>query len=467
MKCLRNGELSAGRKAERGNASSLRCVFRIPLAINYDYFSAAFLCRCFCLRNKQMNYDEAMECINEVKKYGSVLGLQNMENLCRALGNPERNLNIIHLAGTNGKGSVGAFIDSILRTAGYSTCRYSSPAVFDYEEIWQYNGENITRDEIAHYIGLVKSAADEPVKNGNPHPTVFEIETAIAFLYCRDKKCDYAILETGMGGRLDAVNVIEKSRMSVITSISIDHTAFLGETLSEIAYEKAGIIKPNGVVVTAPQDKAAADVIETVCREKNARQITANHPENIRGRIFDYGEMRDIEISLTGTFQPINASVAIEAAKELGIAEPEIRAGLKSAVWRGRFETICENPRVIIDGAHNAAAAKMLEQTIKTELNGQKPNFIIGVLADKDAEKIAEYTAYLADKIYAVTPDNPRALDKENLAEILRRYNENTETAEINEAVKKCMADNERTTIAFGSLSYLKDVKKAVQNEQS
>ena len=393
--------------------------------------------------------------------------LCNMENLFRALGNPERDLNIIHLAGTNGKGSVGAFIDGILRAAGYNVCRYTSPAVFEYEEIWQYNGENMTKDEAAYYTNIVKTAAAELMENGKPHPTAFELETAIAFLYCRDKKCDYAILETGMGGRLDAVNVIENPHVSVITSIGIDHTAFLGETLAEIAYEKAGIIKPNGVVVTAPQDASAADVIEDVCREKHARLITARQPENIRGRIFDYGEMRDIEVSLAGAFQPINAAAAIEVAKELEITEENIRRGLKSAIWRGRFETISENPVFIIDGAHNEAAAKMLEQTIKAELHGQRLNFIIGVLADKDIEKIAAHTVYLADKIYAVTPDNPRALDKEDLSKILLKYNKNTETAEITEAVKKCTADKTRVTVAFGSLSYLKDIKKAVQNEQS
>lgn len=412
-----------------------------------------------------MNYIEATEYMNEVGKYGSVLGLGNMENLCRALKNPERKLNIIHLAGTNGKGSVGAFCDAVLRAAGYNVCRYTSPAVFDYEEIWQYNGENITRDELINYVEMVKSAADKLTERGKPHPTRFEIETAIAFLYCRDKKCDYAILETGMGGRLDAVNVIEKSRVSVITSIGIDHTAFLGGTIEEIAREKAGIIKQNGVVITAPQERAVMDVIESVCREKNAELITVRQPENVRGRIFDYGEMKNIEISLSGAFQPTNAAVAIEVCKDLEISEDEIRRGLKSAIWRGRFETICENPRVIIDGAHNVSAAKMLEQTIKSELGGQKLNFIIGVLADKDTEKIAEHTAYLADKIYAITPDNPRAMDKEKLAEILKRYNKNTETAQTVTAVKKCMADKERVTIAFGSLSYLKDVKGAVRNE--
>ena len=462
MKCLRNGELSAGRKD-----GIRRLAVRFPHPAGDKCIFQRHFAPLYFFGDINMDYSKALEYMNGVKKYGSVLGLRNMENLCRVLGNPERELNIIHLAGTNGKGSVGAFTGAMLRAAGYNVCRYSSPAVFEYEEIWQYNGENMTCDEFAYYTGIVKSAADELAGQGEPHPTLFELETAIAFLYCRDKKCDYAILETGMGGRLDAVNVIENSRVSVITSIGIDHTAFLGETIEEIAFEKAGIIKQNGVVISAPQRKEATNVIENVCRKNHAKLITARQPENICGNKFDYGEMKDVEISLSGAFQPINAAVAIEVAKELGINENEIRRGLKNTIWRGRFETICKNPRVIIDGAHNEAAAIMLEETIKTELNGQKLNFIIGVLADKDIEKIAEHTAYLADKIYTITPDNPRALDREKLAEILRKYNKNTETSEIDEAVKRCIADEKRVTIAFGSLSYLKDVKKAVYDEQA
>ncbi len=413
-----------------------------------------------------MNYTDAMEYTRRVSKRGSIPGLDNMRALCASLGNPERGLNVIHIAGTNGKGSLGAFVGAALQSAGYDVCRYSSPAVFGYEEILQYNGESMTRDEAAYYIGLVKDAADRLEKTGAAKPTVFEIETAMAFLYCRDKMCDYALIEVGMGGRLDATNVIENPRVSVIMPVSIDHTAFLGNTVEEIAAEKCGIIKQNGTVVSATQTEAVTRVTERVCREKNARLIKAGNPENVRGRVFDYSGMKDVEVSLAGVFQYVNAAAAIEVCRELGVADADIRRGLKNAVWRGRFETIRDYPRMIIDGAHNAAAAAMLEKTIKSELRGKRLNFIIGVLADKDIDEIAAHTAYLADTIYAVEPGNPRAMSKERLAEILRRYNKNVETAEIDGAVKKCAADKDAVTIAFGSLSYLKEIVKAVRGEK-
>ncbi|MCD8391220.1 MAG: bifunctional folylpolyglutamate synthase/dihydrofolate synthase [Firmicutes bacterium] len=409
-----------------------------------------------------MDYAEATEYIRGIEKYGSVLGLDNMRRLTAELGNVENTLNIIHIAGTNGKGSCGAFIDAILRDAGYSVCRYVSPAVFEYREHFQYNGENITEDELAAVISRVRRAAD----NICPHPTVFEVETAAAFLYCTDKKCDYAILETGMGGRYDAVNIISKSKMSVITSIGMDHTAFLGDTIEKIAYEKAGIIKENGSVVSAVQIKAAADVIEDVCIEKHARLTVADKLSNIRQNVFDYDDMRDVKISLNGAFQPYNAAAAIEVCTELGISEEHIRCGLANTKWRGRFETICENPLIIADGAHNPAAAAALADTIRENFGGKRLNFIMGVLKDKEYNKIAALTAPLADMIYTVTPDNARALNAKSLADAVRVYNKNVEATDIKTAVKKCAADKERVTIAFGSLSYLGDLTKAVENEK-
>ncbi len=414
-----------------------------------------------------MNYSEAMEYMRAVSKRGVVPGLENMRALCRAVGNPERGLNAVHIAGTNGKGSVGAFVGSVLQTAGYDVCRYSSPAVFEYEDILQHNGSNMTRRDAVRFIEIVKAAADKLENTGEAAPTAFELETAAAFLYCREKKCDYALIEVGMGGRLDATNVIEKPVICAVTPISLDHTAFLGDTTEKIAYEKCGIIKYGCTVVSAPQSGEAAAVIKRVCRERNARLIKAKNPENIRGRVFDYDGMRDVEISLAGAFQPVNAAAAIEICRALNVSEDEIRRGLRTAVWHGRFETISEDPLVIIDGAHNKAAAKMLEETIKRDLSERRLNFIIGVLSDKEVEEIAARTAYLADKIYAVEPNNPRALKKELLAEILRRYNPASEAIRLDEAVKKCMSDSGAATIVFGSLSYLKDAAKAVRNEQS
>lgn len=413
-----------------------------------------------------MNYDEAMKYLAKTGKTGIVPGLQVMKELCTKLNHPETGYNIIHIAGTNGKGSTGAFIDAVLRDAGYTVCRYSSPSVMEYEEIIQYCGENITKRELAYYISKVKEAADALFDEGKNTPTRFEAETAAAFLYCRDKKCDYAVFETGMGGREDAVNVIPESRVSVLTPISLDHTAFLGNTLEEIAREKAGIIKEGGCVVTAKQSPEVMSVIEEVCREKHARLIAAAPCENIRGNVFDYDDMRDVSISLKGAFQPLNAAAAIEVCGELKTAEEHIRTGLKNAVWRGRFETICKSPLFIIDGAHNEAAARLLAETISREFSGHRINLIIGVLGDKDYEKIAEHTAHLAHRIFAVTPDNPRALSNTVLAEAIKKYNKNTYAVDLETAVGECMRDTDAVTVAFGSLSYLKDVKRAVDDEK-
>lgn len=413
-----------------------------------------------------MNYTEAMEYMDGLKKYGSVLGLLNMRNLCDELENPQRDLRIIHIAGTNGKGSTGAFIDSILREAGYSTCRYVSPAVWEYEDILQYNGKNMTKDEAAKYITTVACAIEKMLKKGMAHPTPFEAETAMAFLYCRDKNCDFAILETGLGGREDAVNVIDKSEISVITSISMDHMQYLGNTLADIAYEKAGIIKENGKVVTAYQDREALGVIKNECRIKNARLLCTEKPLNVYGNVFDYEDMENIKISLDGTFQVQNAALAIEVCTELGISEEEIRAGLNNAKWRGRFEKICDEPVFIIDGAHNSAAAEELAKSIRAKFSGKRINYIMGVLADKEYEKIAEITAPLASCIFTVTPDNQRALKNTDLADAVKKYNKNVKAKSIEDAVRECMKDKDGVTIAFGSLSYLKDIIRVVDNEK-
>lgn len=413
-----------------------------------------------------MNYSEALSYLSDIQKYGVSLNLDNMKNLCAELSNPEKELCVIHIAGTNGKGSVGTFCESILIHAGYNVCRYSSPAVMEYEEIFRYNGENITKAELADCVTKVECSAEAIYRSGEPHPTRFEVETAVAFVYCRNKNCDFAILETGMGGRLDAVNTIEKSRVSVLTSISLDHTAFLGDSIEKIAYEKAGIIKENGCVITAPQTDSVMNVIQEACREKNARLTIAGTPENISKNSFDYDDMRDVKISLKGAFQPQNAAVAIEVCSELGISEESIRYGLFNTVWHGRFEVISENPPFVIDGAHNADAARRLLETIKTEFPSGRINYIMGVLRDKDYEKIAELTAPAAERIYTITPDNPRALDAAVLADAVRKFNKNTAPAALNEAVRACMKDKDSVTVAFGSLSYLKDVVKAVRDEQ-
>ncbi len=408
-----------------------------------------------------MDYQSAEKYMEELSKYGSVLGLESMERLSEGLGRPERRLRIIHLAGTNGKGSVGAFIEAMLRAEGKTVSRYTSPAVFDSLECWSSEGGSITEEEFAAYATRLRSLCEDIVRRGFPHPTRFEVETAIAFLYCADKNTDYSILETGMGGRYDAVNIIDKSAASVITSISRDHMKFLGSTLGEIAYEKAGIIKPGGTVISAPQPKEAEDIIAEVCREKNAALTFAQTPKRNPDGSFDYDDMRNLSTALGGEFQLVNAAVAIEVCSHLGISEQSIRRGLRNAVWHGRFEQICSEPIFIIDGAHNAAAASMLADTLK-QRRGEKFNFIIGIFADKEYDDILRITAPLADRIFAVEPDNPRALSRQSLLAAIKKYNKNAESVTVSTAVRECMSDPSRTTVAFGSLSYLKAVREGV-----
>ena len=409
-----------------------------------------------------MNYKEALEYINNTQKYGSVLGLENMERLCDYFNNPQNDIRIIHIAGTNGKGSTGAFIESILRCDGKNVCRYTSPAVFDYREIWTYNGENITECEYADYITKIKKACDFFTSKGYPHPTPFEIETMLAFLYCYDKKCDYAIMETGLGGRYDAVNVIEKSEISVITSISMDHMQFLGDSIEKIAYEKAGIIKKGGRVVSAVQEYGAQKVIADTCRDLGASLTFCDTPQNVRGNVFDYDGMHDIKISLNGAYQPENAILALTVCEELKISETAIRAGLNNAVWHGRFEQICDNPVFIIDGAHNIDAVEKLKKSI-LGFKDAHFNFIIGVLSDKEHDKMMEIITPLADRIFTVTPNNRRAMPNTLLAREISKYNKNVVPTDIETAVYNCLEDKDRITVAFGSLSYLGEVKKAVE----
>ena len=219
-----------------------------------------------------MNYKEAREYIKKASQYGIVPGLDNISNLCDKLGNPQNELDVIHIAGTNGKGSVGAFAERILIESGKKVGRYVSPSVFDYLEQFRINAENMSEDRYAYYISRISEVADKMT----PHPTPFEMETAAAFLYFKEEQCDVVLIEVGMGGREDATNILPKSLVSVITPISMDHMKFLGNTLEEIAYQKSGIIKNNGLVVTAKQENCAMNVIENECCEKNARLIKAD-----------------------------------------------------------------------------------------------------------------------------------------------------------------------------------------------
>lgn len=441
-----------------------------------------------------MNYEEARAYIREVSKTGSVLGLESIRRLMMELHDVQEGLRIIHIAGTNGKGSTGAYLAAAFAEAGLHVGRYCSPAVFDPLEVWQYDGANISKEEYAKVMSQVKSACDIVVSKGYPAPTVFEVETAAAFVYFAMKQPDVVLLEVGMGGITDATNVIEKPFVSVITTISMDHMQFLGNTLSDIARAKAGIIKDGCPVFCAPQEEAAAQVLLQTAEGKNApvtmlenSQVSpeAQKPGCLR-MTYDskkYGRFA-LTTSMAGSYQIRNAALSAEvAAFCLEQLKPEIpaeqrkrliRDGIARTVWQGRFEVIGREPLFVLDGAHNEDAACCLEKTVQNCFTNTKLVYIIGVLADKEHEKMLRIMLPHAKTVYAVTPHNPRALEAESLADEAAAFCESVRACKsVEEAVTSALKDAERLqlpVLAFGSLSYLKECRdayqKAVQQKQ-
>lgn len=431
-----------------------------------------------------MNYQEARDFIDEASQYGSVYGLESIRGLLDRLSNPQNDLKIVHIAGTNGKGSTIAFLNSILRSAGYRTGRYISPTVVSYRERIRVGEEYITREAFAEHIGRIAEVVAEIVKEGRPHPTAFEIETAAAFLYFQACKCDIVLLETGLGGTMDATNIIENPICAVLTSISMDHMAILGDTLSEIGKNKAGIIKPGAIAVTLDQAAEVMEAIDHRCAECACMGVIADRgnvygtttgPGTIRFSYQGQGEAwEDLEIRMTALYQVDNAVLALEAAEVLqslgwNIKREHVYEGLGQAVWGGRFTRVMDCPEFYIDGAHNEGAAARLKETLEARFAGRRIIYIMGVLADKEYDKIAGITAPLAERIITITPDNPRALQAELLAETVSRFHGNVAAAEsLEEAVSTAIhaAGEDGVIIAFGSLSYLGDLLKVVEKRK-
>lgn len=424
-----------------------------------------------------MNYEEAREYLDQVSKGGSVLGLDNMRELLKRLENPQDSLKFVHISGTNGKGSVLAYVSTVFKEAGYRTGRYISPTLFSYREKIQVNESFIGREDLARLTEEVKKAAEEMQNSGKGFPTIFEIETALAFLYFAEQKCDIVILETGLGGALDATNVITTSVMEVITSISMDHMEFLGDTLGKIALQKAGIIKPHTSVVSAVQDMEAMEVIRDVCRKKECVFDTVDQEQikdisyGYEGQSFSYKDWKNIKISLMGSYQIKNAALAleaIEALRKLGyeLNDKAVYQGMKTAVWKGRFTVISKEPFIIMDGAHNQAAAEELVRSLKLYYPGKKFYYIFGMFRDKDYHQVIRLTAPLAEHIVTVeTPENPRALPAEELKKAVAEVNPSVEAAgNLRMAVNRVMEqiDKDAVIVIFGSLSFLGEAEMAV-----
>lgn len=422
-----------------------------------------------------MTYGEARAYVKQLGKSGSVMGLENIRSLMGRLGDVQEQLSVIHIAGTNGKGSVGAFLASALRQAGFRVGRYTSPAVFDPLEVWQINGTSITEEDYALLLSEVKCACMAMAEEGMPQPTVFEVETAVAFLYFYREKCDYVLLETGMGGETDATNVISRPVCSVITSVSMDHMNFLGNSLREIARAKAGIIKRGSAAAVLRQKPEVMEVMEETAAKMGAPLIVADRAEWV-GRVRSSAEecvyqcrgIGELRLGLTGLCQIENSLLAAVVLKEiLHIPARFIREGFAGTVWRGRFEILRKSPYFIIDGAHNEDAAEKLRLTLQNYFTNRKITYIIGVLADKEHEKMLRRMLPLAECVYTVTPDNPRALDAATLAEEARRFCDRVKAcARVEDAVGEALAATaeDGVIVAFGSLTYLNEVRLALGN---
>lgn len=456
----------------------------------------------------EMNYSEAREYLKNVNKLGSILGLNTIKELLKRLGNPQNELKVVHIAGTNGKGSIMTFVQNILMESGYKVGRYCSPAVFNEREIIRINDEYISEEQSADLLTRIKEKCDSMYSEGLPHPTSFEIETAEALMFFKEQNCDIALIECGMGGETDATNVFEKVLCSVISTISLDHTQFLGSTIEEITKVKSGIIKENCPVVMSKQTGEAESVIKKVCKQNNSKLIipTEQDFENVeidglRTKVtYKASNNKEYILNLQtlGTYQIKNAKTAVEVALVLDKAltektnicdesdknnstgmknninnsgntiEKNIKKGIEKTVWPGRMEVISKEPLIIIDGAHNPGAVLELRKTLDLYFTNKRITFIMGVLSDKDFSKEAEIIADRAERIITITPNNSRGLDGHKLAETLVKYNHNVQVADslkqaAEESIDTIKENRADMILAFGSLSYLGELKQVVR----
>lgn len=432
-----------------------------------------------------MNY---ISLIEELKKRGSVPGLDAIEGLLEELGHPEDNLKIVHIAGTNGKGSIFAYLSSILIAAGFKVGRYISPTISCYEERFQINGKYITKDKLARLYNIVEEAMKREEEKTGLKPTLFEVETAISFLYFKEEEVDYALIEVGMGGRMDATNVIRHPELTVISSISYDHQVFLGDTLEEIAWQKAGIIKESCPVVLSENSDEVCKVIEQEATKKKVKCIEIKPTdyevlsETPYGSTFLWKEQR-YETKLPGRHQVSNAVTALAASEYLfrkdyeknnarkAIAKKLDEMNVKSAqqggiirtCWPGRLEVLKKEPLFYRDGAHNPDGAKKLAAFLQKYFTNKKIIYIMGVLKDKEYKKMLRYLMPMAKEVYVFKPKNERGLSAQILADTIKEVADVSVTIEsdVNAAVFRALdtAKPDDVLVACGSLSFMEEME--------
>lgn len=413
------------------------------------------------IKNIEAEYAAALEFLASQTKFGINLGLGRITRLLELLGNPHRQgVKYIHIGGTNGKGSVSAFVAAGLRAAGYKTAVFNSPHLHSYRERYVIDGEMISREELVRYIGMLKPVLAQMQAEGAEQPTEFELSTALALRYFSDEQVDYAVIEVGMGGAIDSTNVIVPE-VALITNVAIDHMDYLGHTVAEIAAVKAGIIKPGVPVFTAAKDPDAIAEIAKAAEKCGSRLGLIGRDFDYEkaasdesGQRFDFLDMSgnqdmsknnvaenekipDLKISMLGRHQLANAALAVAGMREIGLSCDAIRAGLEAARWPGRLEIISRDPLILIDGAHNVAGMQALSAALREYWPGRSIVAVLGMLADKEREKaLGELLPLLSEVIVTRVPSY-RAGDWEALAEVCRAAGVPCRTVEsVTEAVE-------------------------------
>ena len=416
-----------------------------------------------------MNYQEALNYISSVNWKGSRPGLERITELMNKLGNPQDMLKFIHIAGTNGKGSVAAFTSNILREAGYKVGLFISPFIEVFNERMQINNQNISDDELAEIVEYIKPFADEM----QDLPTEFELNTAIALVYFSRHNCDIVVFEVGMGGEFDATNIIKSPEVAVITSIGLDHVEYLGDTVEKIAATKSGIIKPGCEVVLYKQSQNIINIINKRCIEVNA-SLHITNPDSLQlidadidKQEFETAEYGRLVIHLLASYQKNNLAVVLSIMKILKnrgyhIDNESIKRGLARTYWPGRFEVLQKNPVFLVDGAHNPQGIEATVSSLKAAFKDRRIIFIFGVLADKNYNAMLDTIEPLAKCIMCVSPENSRALSAKDLANEVAKRNIpaiicDTIQKGVDEALSMAQADD--VVCAIGSLYMVGDIK--------
>ena len=432
-----------------------------------------------------MNYVEAVNYINDVSKYGSTKGLESIERLLEKIDNPHERLKFIHIGGTNGKGSNASYIGSMLKAANYVVGSFISPYLEKMNERFQINSIEMSDEDLIIYTEIIKRACDEIVAAGFPHPTSFEIVTAMGMRYFADTNCDYVVLEVGIGGRSDCTNIISTPVAAVITTIGMDHMDVLGNTLPAIAWEKAGIIKSGGLAFTFTHSEDVDQVISAEAVEKNAELFYLDE-NNIKvnsidafGANFDFTfsdeVISDVQINLVGQHQVKNASLSLMTILELRarniieISDEEIRRGLAETRWPGRFEVLDRDPLFVIDGAHNIEGIEALTNSIKL-FDYDRLILGISILHDKEYEKMLGTVASVADEIIITEVDYSRRTKAEDMAEVIGKFNPNyTIEKNIPKAIDLALekAGPNDLILFAGSLYLIGDIRRIYKNKKT